>query len=71
MCDFQGDLLRKVSYTTGKAHTYVLERMKNRLSRHYFARVARKNSCYSKRLQMIKYSFLPFMHRNFIVHMKI
>ena len=57
-------------HLTGNAHTYTVERM-NRLLRHYLARVARKTYCYSKNLQMIKYSLLLFMHRDFIGCMKI
>ena len=51
-------------------HTYTVERM-NSLLRHYLARFARKTYCFSKSLQMIKYSLLLFMRRDFIEYIKI
>ena len=59
------NLIDPAKHLTGKAHTYTVERI-NRLLRHYLARFARKTYCYSKSLQMIKYSLLLFMHRDFI-----
>ena len=50
--------------------TYTVERI-NRLLRRYLARLARKTYCYSKSLQMIKYSLLLFMHSELIEYMKI
>ncbi len=64
------NLIDPAKHLTGKAHTYTIERM-NRLMRYYLARFARKTYCYSKSLQMIKYSLLLFMHRDFVEHMKI
>ena len=43
----------------------------NRLLRHCLERLARKTYCYSKSLQMIKYSLLLFVHRDFIECIKI
>ena len=57
-------------HLVGKAHTYTVERM-NSLLRHYLARFARKTYCFSKSLQMIKYSLLLFMRRDFIEYIKI
>ncbi len=64
------NLIAPTKHLTGKAHTYTVERM-NRLLRHYLARFARKTYCYSKSLQMIKYSLLLFMHRELIEYMKV
>ena len=64
------NLIAPTKHLTGKAHTYTVERM-NRLLRHYLARFARKTYCYSKSLQMINYSLLLFMHRDFIEYIKI
>ena len=64
------NLIVPTKHLVGKAHTYTVERM-NRLLRHYLARFARKTYCYSKSLQMIKYSLLLFMHRDFIERIKI
>ena len=59
------NLIDSSKHLVGKAHTYTVERT-NRLIRHYLARFARKTYCYSKSLQMIKYSLLLFMHRDSI-----
>ena len=64
------DRIDPTKHLTGKAHTYTVEPM-NGLLRHYLARFARKTYCYSKNLQMIKYSLLLFMHRDFVGCMKI
>ena len=63
-------IITLAKHLVGKAHTYTVERM-NRLLRHYLARFARKTYCYSKNLQMIKYSLLLFMHKDLIEYMKI
>ena len=47
-----------------------VERM-NRLLRNYLAKFARKTYCCSKSLQMIKYSLMLFMHRDFIEYVKV
>ena len=61
-------LIDQAKHLTEKAHTYTVERM-DRLLRDYLARLARKTYCYSKSLQMIKYSISLFMHRDFIEYM--
>ena len=64
------NLIDPTKHLLGKAHTYTVERM-NRLLRYYLARLARKTYCYSKSLQMIKFSLLLFMHREFVQCMKV
>ena len=64
------NLIDPTKHLLGKAHTYTVERM-NRLLRHYLARFARKTYCYSKSLQMIKFSLLLFMHRESVQCMKV
>ena len=63
-------LIDPSKHLTEKAHTYTIEHM-NRLLRHYLARFARKTYCYSKKLQMIRYSLLLFRRSDFIICMKI
>ena len=64
------NLIDPTKHLLGKAHTYTVERM-NRLLRHYLARLARKTYCYSKSLQMIKFSLLLFMHRESVRCMNV
>ena len=64
------NLIDPTKHLTGKAHTYTVERM-NRLLRHYLAGFARKTYCFSKSLQMIKYSLLLFIHRDLINGIKV
>ena len=63
-------LIKPRKHLVGKAHTYTVVQM-NCLLHYYLARFVRKTYCYSKSLQMIKFSVLLFMHRDFIEHMKI
>ena len=63
------NLIDPAKHLVGKSHTYTVERM-NRLIRHYLARFARKTYCYSKSLQMIKYSLLLFIHRHSIQYIQ-
>ncbi|UTW62187.1 IS1 family transposase [bacterium SCSIO 12741] len=52
--------LPKTNHLKGKQHTYTVEGMMS-LLRHYLARFRRKTRCYSKSVEMMKYSLLVFM----------
>ncbi|AAM07455.1 conserved hypothetical protein [Methanosarcina acetivorans C2A] len=51
-------------HTQSKAETYTVEGY-NGILRHFLARLRRKTKCYTKSLEMLKYSVLLLMkHRN-------
>jgi insertion element IS1 protein InsB len=53
-----------IHHTQSKAETYTVEGYHSIL-RHFLARLRRKTKCYTKSLEMLKYSVLLLMkHRN-------
>jgi len=56
--------LPETIHTQSKAETYTVEGYNNIL-RHFLARLRRKTKCYTKSLEMLKYSVLRLMkYRN-------
>jgi insertion element IS1 protein InsB len=52
--------LPEVIHTQSKEETYTVEGY-NSILRHFLARLRRKTKCYTKSLEMLKYSVLLFM----------
>jgi len=60
MCEF----IPLKSHTQSKAETYTVEGY-NGILKHFLARLRRKKKCYTKSLEMLKYSALLLMkYRN-------
>ena len=58
------EFLPKNIHTQSKAETYTVEGY-NSIIRHFLARLRRKSKCYTKSLEMLKYSVLLLMkYRN-------
>ena len=58
------EFLPESIHTQSKAETYTVEGY-NGLLRHFLARLRRKAKCYTKSLEMLKYSVILLMkHRN-------
>ena len=58
------EFLPKKIHTRSKAETYTVEGY-NSIFRHFLARLRRKSKCYTKSLEMLKYSVLLLMkYRN-------
>ena len=54
------ELLPEKIHTQSKAETYTVEGY-NGILRHFLARLRRKTKCYTKSLEMLKYSVLLLM----------
>ena len=54
------EFLPETIHTQSKAETYTIEGY-NGILRHFLARLRRKTKCYTKNLEMIKYSILLLM----------
>jgi insertion element IS1 protein InsB len=54
-------IIPKEKHIKTKAETYTVERY-NSLFRHFLARMRIKSKCYSKKIEMLKLSFLLLMH---------
>ncbi|KKF98123.1 insertion element iS1 4 protein insB [Methanosarcina mazei] len=58
------EFIPETIHTQSKAETYTVEGY-NSIFRHFLARLRRKTKCYTKSLEMLKYSVLLLMkHRN-------
>ena len=58
------EFLPETSHIQSKAETYTVEGY-NSILRHFLARLRRKAKCYTKSIEMLKYSVLLLMkHRN-------
>ncbi len=58
------EFLPEKSHTQSKAKTYTVEGY-NSILRHFLARLRRKTKCYTKSLEMLKYSVILLMkYRN-------
>ncbi|AAM06743.1 conserved hypothetical protein [Methanosarcina acetivorans C2A] len=58
------EFIPETIHTQSKAETYTVEGY-NGILRHFLARLRRKTKCYTKSLEMLKYSVLLLMkHRN-------
>jgi insertion element IS1 protein InsB len=56
-----GQIIPKEKHIQTKAETFTVEGY-NSLFRHFLARMRRKSKCYSKKVEMLKLSFLLLMH---------
>lgn len=54
-------IIPKEKHIQTKAETFTVEGY-NSLFRHFLARMRRKSKCYSKKVEMLKLSFLLLMH---------
>jgi insertion element IS1 protein InsB len=54
-------IIPKEKHIQTKAETFTVEGY-NSLFRHFLARMGRKAKCYSKKVEMLKYSILLLMH---------
>lgn len=54
--------LRDENHISSKAETYTIEGVNN-IIRHYLARFKRKTHCYSKSVEVIKYTLLLFFYK--------
>jgi insertion element IS1 protein InsB len=58
------EFISKTIYTQSKAKTFTFEGY-NSILRHFLARLRRKTKCYTKSIEMLKYSVLLLMkYRN-------
>jgi IS1 family transposase len=60
-----GEFIPKERHVQSKAETYTVEGY-NSILRHFLARLRRKTKCFTKSIEMLKYSlFLLFEKRNY------
>lgn len=57
-----GEFIPKEKHIKSKAETYTIEGY-NSLLRHFLARLRRKSKCFSKSIEMLKYSLLLLIEK--------